>query len=93
MITKIRKTATPTVFGEGAVSRSDMPLFVNKTNFIEAVRQFKEQDCLSRLRTAVLDLQSNLRSVKADKIGVLNINGNGDTVKVSLKLSSQKGLL
>lgn len=83
MITKIHKTATRPLFGEGAVSSSDVPLCVNKTKFIEAVRQFKEQDCLSRLRTAVLDLQSNLRSVKTDKIGVLNINGNGDTVKVS----------
>jgi len=33
----------------------------------------------------VLDLESNLHSVKTDKIGVLNIHSNGDTINVSQK--------
>ena len=85
MITKIHKAPTGALFEEVAVSKSEMPLFVNKTKFIETIRVFKEQDCLSRLRTAVLDLQSNLHSVKTDKLGVLNIYDNGDTIKVSQK--------
>jgi hypothetical protein len=83
MITDTHKTAARSLFGEVAVNRTDMPLFVNKTKFIEAIRLFKEQDNLSKLRYAVLDLQSNLHSVKDDKIGVLNIHSNGDTIKMS----------
>jgi hypothetical protein len=83
MITDTHKTATKSLFGEVAVNRTDMPLFVNKTKFIEALRLFKEQDNLSKLRFAVLDLQSNLQSVKNDKIGVLNIHSNGDTIQFS----------
>ena len=83
MITDTHKTAARSLFGEVAVNRTDMPLFVNKTKFIEALRLFKEQDNLSKLRFAILDLQSNLHSVKDDKIGVLNIHSNGDTIKMS----------
>ena len=83
MITDTHKTAKRSLFGEVAVNRTDIPLFVNKTKFIEAIRLFKEQDNLSKLRYAVLDLQSNLHGVKDDKIGVLNIHSNGDTIKVS----------
>ena len=83
MITDTHKTPKKSLFGEVAVNRTDKPLFVNKTKFIEAIRLFKEQDNLSKLRYAVLDLQSNLNSVKDDKIGVLNIHSNGDTIQVS----------
>ena len=85
MITDTHKTATRPLLGEVAVNRTDTPLFVNKTKFIEAIRQFKEQDSLSKLRAEVLDLESNLHSVKTDKIGVLNIHSNGDTIKISQK--------
>lgn len=85
MITDTHKTATRPLFGEVAVNRTDKPLFVNKTKFIEALRQFKEQDSLSKLRVEVLDLESNLHSVKTDKIGVLNIHSNGDTIQISQK--------
>jgi DNA modification methylase len=83
MITDTDKTATRPLWGEVAVNRTDTPLFVNKTKFIEAIQQFKEQDSLPKLRADVLDLESNLHSVKTDKIGVLNIHSNGDTIKVS----------
>lgn len=85
MITDTHKTATRALFGKVAVNRTDTPLFVNKTKFIEAIRQFKEQDSLSKLRAEVLDLESNLHSVKTDKIGILNIHSNGDTIKISQK--------
>lgn len=85
MITDTHKTAARSLFGKVAVNRTDIPLFVNKTKFIEAIRLFKEQDNLSKLRYAVLDLQSNLHSVKDDKIGVLNIHSNGDTIMVNQK--------
>ena len=85
MITDTHKTAARSLFGEVAVNRTDMPLFVNKTKFIEAIRLFKEQDNLSKLRYAVLDLEGNLHSVKDDKIGVLNIHSNGDTIRISQK--------
>jgi DNA modification methylase len=85
MITDTHKTVIRPLFGEVAVSRTDTPLFVNKTKFIEAIQQFKKQDSLPKLRTGVLDLESNLQSVKTDKIGVLNIHSNGDTIRISQK--------
>jgi DNA modification methylase len=85
MITDTHKTATRPLWGEVAVNRTDTPLFVNKTEFIEAIRQLKEQNSLPKLRAEVLDLESNLHSVKTDKIGVLNIHSNGDTINVSQK--------
>ena len=85
MITDTHKTATRPLWGEVAVNRTDTPLFVNKTKFIEAIQQFKGQNSLPKLRADVLDLESNLHSVKTDKIGVLNIHSNGDTIKISQK--------
>ena len=85
MITDTHKTATRPLFGEVAVNRSDMPLFVNKTKFIEVLQQFKEKNSLPLLRADVLELENNLHSVKTDKIGVLNIHSNGDTIKISQK--------
>ncbi len=83
MITDTHKTATRSLFEKVAENRTDMPLFVNKKKFIEAIRLLKGQDNLSKLRYAVFDLQSNLYSVKTDKIGILNIHSNGDTIKIS----------
>ena len=80
MITDTHKTAARSLFGEVAVNRTDTPLFVNKTKFIEAIRHLIEQNSLPKLRAEVLDLESNLHSVKTDKIGVLNIHSNGDTI-------------
>jgi hypothetical protein len=82
MITDTHKTATRPLFEEAVVNRTDTPLFVNKTKFIEALQLFKVQNSLTKLRAEVLDLESNLHSVKTDKIGVLNIHSNGDTIKV-----------
>jgi hypothetical protein len=83
MITDIHKTATRSLWEEVAVNRTDTSLFVNKTKFIEAIQQIKEQNSLPKLRACVLDLEHNLQSVKTDKIGVLNININGDTIRIS----------
>ena len=85
MITDTHKTVTRPLFEEVAVNRTDTPLFVNKTKFIEAIQRFKEQISLPKLRADVLDLESNLHSVKTDKIGVLNIHSNGDTIKIIQK--------
>jgi len=85
MITDTHKTAARPLFGEVAVNRTDKPLFVNKTKFIEALQRCKEQNSLPKLRAEILDLESNLHSVKNDNIGILNIHSNGDTIKISQK--------
>jgi hypothetical protein len=85
MITDTYKTAARSLFGEVAVNRTDTPLFVNKTKFIEVLKQCKDQNSLPLLRSNVLDLENNLHSVKTDKVGVLNIHSNGDTVRISQK--------
>jgi hypothetical protein len=83
MITDTHKTATSSLFEKVAVSRTDTPLFINKTKFIEALQRLKMQNSLTKLRAEILDLESNLYNVKTDKIGVLNIHSNGDTLKIS----------
>jgi len=40
---------------------------------------------LPSLRDSVFRLQNHLRSVKTDKVGVLNIDSNGDTITISQK--------
>jgi hypothetical protein len=85
MITDTHKTVERFLYGEIAVKRTDTPLYVNKTKLIEAIQRLKGQNSLPKLRADVLDLESNLHSVKADKIGILNIHSNGDTIKIIQK--------
>ena len=85
MITDTHKAATRPFGGEITVNRTDTPLFINKTKFIEVIQQLKEQNSLPKLKADTLDLENNLQSVKTDKIGILNIHSNGDTIRISQK--------
>jgi DNA modification methylase len=60
-------------------------LFVNKYKIMEVLQQLKTEESLSALRNGVVRIESNLRSVKSDKIGVLNIDRNGDTIEIPQK--------
>ncbi|HIJ51956.1 MAG TPA: DNA methyltransferase [Planctomycetes bacterium] len=42
----------------------------------------KQQTILLSLRNSVVHLEINLRNVKTDKIGILNIDSNGDTIEI-----------
>jgi hypothetical protein len=85
MITDTQKTATRPLFTEVTVNRTVVPLFINKTKFIEAIQRLKGQPSLPKLRADILDLKNNLQSIKTDKIGILNIHSNGDTIQIARK--------
>lgn len=61
------------------------PVYINKSKIIEKVEDLKQRDSLTSLRNSIYDLEENLRSIKHDKIGVLNVDSNGDTVSISQK--------
>jgi hypothetical protein len=48
-------------------------------------KELKREGSLTSLRNGVFRLERNLRSVKEDKAGVLNIDSNGDTITISQK--------
>jgi len=61
------------------------PLIINKSRIMALTEELKREDSLASLRNAVFRLECNLRSVKEDKAGVLNIDSNGDTITISQK--------
>jgi hypothetical protein len=65
--------------------RNGKQLFVNKYRIVEVLQEIKKEKNLSGIRNEVAKLENNLRNVKSDKIGVLNIDGNGDTLKIPEK--------
>jgi hypothetical protein len=70
------------LFSDLGTQMSDRRLFVNKVKLLEVIGDLKCEESLSRLRNGVVGLESNLRSVKTDKVGLLNIDGNGDSVEI-----------
>jgi len=49
------------------------------------IEKLKLENSLSSLRNSVFHIESNLRSVKNDKVGLLNIDSNGETITLSQK--------
>jgi hypothetical protein len=82
MSTTVRERKTPSLFGDDAGQSGDRVLFLNKDRLLQVIGEWKGAESLATLRQKVWDLEGNLRSVKHDRIGVLNIDGNGSTVKV-----------
>jgi len=85
MTTKTSERNTGYLFADFAIRGNNKRLFVNKTKFIQLIGGLKEEESLSGLRRAVSDLEPNLRSVRTDRIGILNIDSNGDTIEVNQK--------
>ncbi len=60
-------------------------LIINKSKILALTEKLKLEESLSSLRNAVFCLERNLHSIKTDKIGILNIDTNGDTITISNK--------
>ncbi len=58
-------------------------LIINKSKILALTEKLKLEDSLSSLRKSVFYLERNLQSIKTDKIGILNIDTNGDTITIS----------
>jgi len=85
MTTKTKTINTHGLFDYSSFNPTDRPLIVNKSKILALTEKLKSEESLSSLRNSVFRLESNLRSVKTDKLGLLNITTNGDTITISQK--------
>jgi len=85
-VTTKTKTINPhSLFDYSSYNSVDRPLIVNKSKILALAEKLKAEESLSSLRDSVVRLEGYLRSVKMDKVGVLNIDSNGDTITISQK--------
>ena len=82
---KLKTPNLPNLFKSGNFTPSDRKLFINKSKIFSLTDKLKTDQSLSSLKNSVFDLESNLRNVKSDKAGLLNITSNGDTITISQK--------
>jgi len=80
----------PNLFNDFSFSPTNRQLFINRANinrakFLGHIQHMKQQTSLMSLRNSVVHLEINLRNVKTDKIGILNIDSNGDTIEIGQK--------
>jgi len=83
--TKIKTPNQPILFESRDFHPTNRKLFINKAKILSLTDKLKTEQSLSSLRNAVFDLENNLRNVKNDKTGLLNITSNGDTITISQK--------
>ena len=85
MKTQERTKIKPNLFNDFPFSPTNRQLFINRSKFLCQIQQMKQQTTLMSLRNSVVHLEINLRNVKTDKIGILNIDSNGDTIEICQK--------
>jgi len=85
MKTQERPKVQQNLFDDFSFSLTNRKLFINRAKFLSLIEQMKEQTNFMYLRNLVVHLETNLRNVKTDKIGVLNIDSNGDTIEIGQK--------
>lgn len=74
-----------TVFDKSTFRPTNKIMIVNKSRILEMILKLKEEESLSSLRNNILYLKHQLTNTRSDKIGLLNIDSNGDTIKVTQK--------
>ena len=85
MATKLKTPNQPILFDSRDFHPTNRKLFINKAKILSLTDKLKTEQSLSSLRNTVFDLENNLRNVKNDKAGLLNITSNGDTITISQK--------
>ncbi|MHC4394687.1 MAG: DNA methyltransferase [Planctomycetota bacterium] len=85
MATKLKIPNQSNLFDSRDFNPTNRKLFINKSKLLSLTDKLKTEQSLSSLRNAVFDLENNLRNVKNDKAGLLNITSNGDTITISQK--------
>jgi len=83
--TQSKTYSNRTLFSGSTFTPLDRPLIINKSKILALTERLKSESSLTSLRNSVFHLESNLRSVKADKVGLLNIDSNGGTITISQK--------
>lgn len=85
MKTQTRSLKSTSLFDYSSFTPIDRSLIINKSKILALTEELKLQTSLPSLRNSVFRLQNHLRSVRTDKVGVLNIDSNGDTITISQK--------
>ena len=58
-------------------------MILNKPKLSETFKKLLEKEDLLKIRQDVTEIKNNVKSFKTDKIGLLNIGSNGDTIRVN----------
>ncbi len=58
-------------------------MILNKPKLSETFKKLLEKEDLVKIRQDVTEIKNNIKSFKTDKIGLLNIGSNGDTIRVN----------
>lgn len=82
---KTNLSQSSTMFKQPIFASRDKTLILNKPKILETILKLKTEESLPTLRDILLDLKGQLAHTRSDKIGLLNIDSNGDTIKVSQK--------
>jgi hypothetical protein len=85
MKTQTKQVSEPTLFNRSRFKPTERPLFINKSKILSVIEKLEAVESLISLRNAVFSLEDQLRSVKTDHVGILNIDSNGDTITMSQK--------
>jgi len=73
-------------------AKSDKMMILNKAIFINSIDNLSSVDDLSILRSELKKIYDQVSNLKYDTKGYINIDSNGDTVKISHKYISQEFL-
>jgi len=85
MKTQTKVNNEPTLFNRSRFKPTGRPLFINKSKILNEIEKLGKEESLVSLRNSVFSLEDELRSVKTDKAGILNIDSNGDAITMSQK--------
>ena len=65
--------------------KTDRNIIINKANMLTQINFAINTSDRNELKRCIYNLKDNIVSFKHDRLGLLNIGSNGDTVKISLK--------
>lgn len=85
MRTKTGALKYPALLDSSEFVPIDRPIIINKSKILTLIQELKLEHTLLSLRSSLFRLESQLRSIRADKVGLLNIDLNGDTIAISQK--------
>ncbi|AEA33378.1 DNA methylase N-4/N-6 domain protein [Hippea maritima DSM 10411] len=77
-----KKHIQETLFKEKSRAFSNRSIIINKSKFLEILDNLIRIQNIQELKIKLKELKSNLTSTNKDKIGILNIDKNGDTIEI-----------
>jgi DNA modification methylase len=57
-------------------------MIINRPKIVEILEDLSERENMDEIKSGIRKIQKNMRDFKTDKIGILNIDSNGQTIKV-----------